>query len=173
MIDHASCAVVFVVYDNGQVAGYQRRYLFPNNEWTKAKTSEGFSKTEHILVFMNPGKDIAVCEGPFTGVSAWHFGYTGVVTFGASVSETQIKKILDLANLMNVRVGIAFDDDDAGSKGTTRIRSAMHWAGKTTFKLKASTGNDLNDAWKASGQAILVEEKTEYNPAIPELKGFC
>lgn len=172
MFDHPTCAVVFVVYQNGKVVGYQRRYLKPNDPKFKTKSSDGFKKSEHILVVMNPGKDIVVVEGPFTAVSAYHFGYTGICTFGASVSDEQIRQIVELAKELKVGVGVGFDDDAAGDKGLARIRAAMFWSNTKTFKLKPSVGNDLNEAWEQGGTAILVEDKVEYNPAVPELRRF-
>lgn len=171
MIDHETTSVVFVVFESGVPVGYQRRYVVPFYG-IKTRTSDGFSKNQHILEFPNPGKDILVCEGPFTAVSAWHFGYHAVCTFGSAVSIHQINKIVKLSDELKVNVGVAFDEDAAGLKGYNTIRSALYWLDKPAFRVKPSTGNDLNDAWLAGGKAIVVEEKAQYNPAIPELRRF-
>lgn len=172
MVDHEGCAVVFVVYEDGKPIGYQRRFLHPDHPDQKTKTSYGFTKTNHILSFPREGADIVVCEGPFTAIAAWHFGYYGVCTFGAGVSNKQIGLILELADKLKVNVGVAFDEDKAGLVGFNRIRSAMYWLEKKTYKVRPSTGNDLNDAWMAGGKAVIQEEKHEYSPALPELPRF-
>ena len=171
-IDHKECAVVFLVKENDTVVGFQKRFVVPDKEYIKAKSSNGFSKSKHILTFLNPGKDILVCEGPFDAVAAWRFGFTGVCTFGASVSEVQISKIIQLSVDNRVNIGLAFDQDEAGLKGASRIKSALFWMDKPCYEMVPSTGKDVNDAWVSGGSLIKKEEKIQYNPAIPTITLF-
>jgi len=170
LVDLFTNSVVFVVRDleNGKVMGYQRRFLVPPRPEMKVKSAKGFKKTQHIMEFPGSG-DILVCEGPFTALSAWHYGYHAVCTFGAGVSERQIALIIALARKTGKKVGVAFDLDKAGRKGYRVVRLGMYWEKIPTYQVRPETGNDLNDSWKAKkGLVILPSMKDDIT--VPELE---
>jgi DNA primase len=134
----------------------------------KVKSAKGFKKTQHILEFPGAG-DIMVCEGPFTGLSAWHFGFHAVVTFGSGVSEQQLALIAALARKTGKRVGVAFDEDKAGRKGYRTVKLGMYHEKIPTFRIRPETGNDLNDSWKA-GKGIRRIADSKEDITIPELE---
>jgi len=171
MIDTSCSAVVFVIYENNEVVGFQKRFIEPESPRFKTKNSKGLKK-DVILEFPREGADILVCEGPFSAVAAWHFGYHGVCTFGSSVSDPQIQKIAELSEKNKVNIGIAFDMDDAGKKGMKKIRSGLFWRKKETFLIEPEVGNDLNDSWMARSGIKKIAEKYEYDPTLPEIKFF-
>ena len=106
MIDPVLGAVVFVCYEDGKPVGFQRRLLHPFDPAQKTLSSEGWQKTQHILRFPNKG-NLLVCEGPFTAVSGYRFGYDSICTFGAGVSNRQLELILDLAVDTGKSIGVA------------------------------------------------------------------
>lgn len=167
LIDSKTNGVVFLVNEGLKTVGYQTRFLNPISKHMKTKTSAGFSKSNKIMHFPKDGADILVCEGPFTALSAWHYGYYGVCTFGSSVSKTQIKLIADLADKLNVGVGYALEDDEAGRKGFNSLRAGLFWLGKSLFQIKPEVGADLNDSWQAGKGCVKVADDNWPGPAIP------
>jgi len=176
LIDPETNAVVFVVQTDDGVAGYQRRFIDPVSPRLKTKTSSGFRSHQNLMHFPREGAKILVCEGPFTALAAWHFGYYGVCTFGSGVSGEQVKLISELSDRLLQPVGVAFDLDAAGQKGFAAIRSGMFWKNQEIFKVEVDApdlpvGFDLNDAWQ-KGMKIR-EVATKWNgPAIPEIQSF-
>lgn len=168
MVDVHTNSVVFVVRDGDAVVGWQKRFLRPPNPHMKTQSAPGFRKTRFIMEFPGNG-DILICEGPFTALSAWHFGYHGVCTFGAAVSEHQVRLIAELAQKTGKRVGTAFDLDKAGKKGYRTVRMGMHWLGVPTFRVCPETGNDLNDSWMA-GKGVIELSAADDDVMIPDLE---
>jgi len=170
-LDSKSGAVVFLVRDDkGDCIGFQKRFLYPSNPKMKTKSSDDFKPSEYTLTFHRPGADVVMCEGPFTALSAWHYGFTGVCTFGAFVGDKQIKKVIDLAVKEKVQVGTAFDDDNAGLTALGKIARFMYWEEIPIFQISAEEGNDLNDSWQA-GKGF-ERRAVDINPAIPDIPSF-
>lgn len=156
LIDYYGNAVVFIVRHEGKVVGYQRRLVHPFDPKMKTLSSQNFQKRRFVLEFPNDG-DICVVEGPFTALSAWHYGYHAVCTFGSNVGEQQIDTITKLAQTKKKDVAIGFDLDSAGKKGYRRIRNAMVWSGISTYRIKPEQGNDLNDSFLAQKGVIIMQ----------------
>jgi hypothetical protein len=177
MIDPGSNAVVFVARNGDEVLGFQRRFLEPRNPNEKTKSSLGFEKTKCLLHFPRPAAKILICEGPFTAISAWHYGYYAICTFGSGVSEEQIKLIAELSERLKQPVGVAFDLDPAGKDGLAKIRCGLFWKDQEVFRVVADTkeplplGFDLNDAWK-KGMKIKEVMDDWAGPAVPEIPEF-
>lgn len=167
-IDPENNAVVFIAYnDKNEPIGYQRRYLNPAMAGgLKTRTSKGFSKSRHILQFNNPGKDILICEGPFTALSAWHYGYHGVCTFGSGISDTQLGLILQEQQKKDCKIAISCEDDRAGRLYVDKISKFCYWHGIEVETVSPEYGNDLNDSWQA-GKGIVVKQHGHISPAIP------
>jgi len=167
LIDTMGNSVVYVCREAGRVVGFQRRWLKPSNPKQKTKSAPGFKKTQHVIRYPNSG-DLMVCEGPATALSAWHYGYDAICTFGSGVSERQLKIIGDLAESAGKRVAVAFDLDKAGRKGYQAIRLAMYWRKIYSYRVKPEHGNDLNDSWMA-GKGLVVVPVDEDDVTIPDL----
>lgn len=170
MIDMEANGVVFLINEGQKTVGYQTRYLNPLNKHMKTKTSAGFSKSNKIMHFPREKADLLICEGPFTALSAWHYGYYGVCTFGSSISKAQIELIAALADRLGVGVGYALEDDEAGRKGFAALRSGLHWKGKSLFKVVPEAGSDLNDSWQAGKGCVKVLDNDWAGPAIPYIE---
>jgi len=162
LIDYYGNAVVFIVRHEGQVVGYQRRFVTPFNPKMKVMSSQDFQKRRFVLEFPNDG-DICVTEGPFTALSAWHFGYHAICTFGSNVGEKQIDRMAQLAETHNKKVAVGFDLDSAGKKGYSRIRAAMNFRKIESYRVRPEYGNDLNDSWIAGRGIIVLTPKDEDN----------
>lgn len=167
-IDPDGNAVVFMCYDGDELVGYQRRFLNPDFEHMKTKTSKGFPAHKNIIYLPNPGKDIWICEGPFTAISAHNYGYAAVCTFGAGVGLEQLRKIEKLVNSEGVSLGIAYDADEAGEKGADKIKRYCFWTEIRYYHVRPEVGSDLNDSWMA-GKGVIVEPGEDFNPAIPSV----
>lgn len=167
-VDKSEGAVVFLVLDkDGNCVGYQKRFLYPSNPDIKTKSSKGFKSNEHLLWFENQeDDDIVICEGPFTALSAWHYGYTGVCTFSAHLGKKQLEDIMVVAMARGVNIGVAFDRDKAGLTGLNKIKNFMHWNDIKTFEIQPKSGNDLNDSWQ-NESGIIITKLAAAEPAIP------
>jgi hypothetical protein len=176
LIDPEQNAVVFVVKKDDVVVGYQRRFVNPVAPHLKTKSSLGFKKTQHLLHFPKENAKIVVCEGPFTAIAAWQYGYYAVCTFGSGVSAEQVRQIAELSEKIKQPVGVAFDLDAAGKKGFDAIRSGMFWMDRGIFKVEVDAQNlpagfDLGDAFE-KGMKVKETESSWSGPAIPDITRF-
>jgi hypothetical protein len=173
LIDPINNAVVFVIKKNGKTVGYQRRFVHPYDPKMKTQTSYGFSRTKNILDIPNSGK-ILICEGPFTAIAAWHYGYHAVCTFGSSVSNEQLEQILAIGQDQSKAIAIAVENDDAGDKSFQKVLSYMYWLDVKVFEVRADKEfKDLNDAWVKGPCAPIYEVEVEnHGAAIPQINMF-
>jgi len=167
-------AVVFLCRDGENIVGYQKRFLYPEDPKFKTKSFKGFEKNKYVLEFPREGADILICEGPFTAVAAWRFGYYGICTWGAMVSNEQLEKIEQLAKKLNLSVGVAFDRDEAGQVGMDKIKRYFYWKGRKTFSVhpRDKSLNDLNDAYTSGKEIDKIEDERPFEAAIPTLAGW-
>ena len=171
MVDFKGGSVVFPVIENGKVAGYQKRLLFPGDPSRKAHTPSGFRKAEHILEYPCGG-DILVVEGPFTAISGYVFGFHSICTFGAGVSGKQLDMIEKIALATGKRIAVGYDLDHAGLVGLYRIKNTMERRGIEVYRIMPEAGNDLNDAW-AAGKGYKIESIEEsVDTTVPLLGGL-
>jgi hypothetical protein len=172
MIDPITNSVVFLCKDlfSKEIIGWQKRFVNPTNPNMKTMTLKGFKKSENILFFNKKDcKKIAICEGPFTAVSAWHYGYTSICTFGAKISPEQLRLIFYISEKTNKDIAVAVENDTAGQNCYDTIRSWLYWSDKVVSRISPSIGDDLNDCWALGGT---VEEVFDVwgGPAIPSLR---
>lgn len=162
-------AVVFIVRgDDGGVIGFQRRFLNVPKDEDKTKSSSGFIKSQNLLKFFRKGADILVCEGPFTALSAWHYGYYGICTFGSGISLEQLSQIKMVAEAENVNVAVAEEDDEAGRKYFRSINSYFYNEKLKVYAIYPEAGNDLNDSWQ-KGKSLIIDTERDENPGIPSV----
>jgi hypothetical protein len=171
LIDPDKNAVVFVCYDDNRAVGYQKRFVTVTDPNLKAMSSLGFQKSQNLMAFPRNNAEIIVCEGPFTALSAYHFGYYGVCTFGANISELQVDKIIDISNRQGMDIGVAGENDVASKNCFDKLRKAMYWFNKGVFCLSAMEG-DLNDAWQRGGTIVKTYDQDWGGPAMPDLSGM-
>lgn len=165
-IDKANSAVVFIVRDDsGRVLGYQKRFKTVVGKDPKTYTAPGFDASENILRFKNTGS-VVICEGPFTALSAWHWGFDAISTFGSGISQKHLDMINDIAG--DREILIAQEKDEAGYKYYKKISSYFHWLNITPKVILPNSGEDLNDSWQDK-TGYTVTEGTFFNPAMPEM----
>lgn len=168
-IDTKIGAVVFICKDlSGKVLGFQRRYITVPEETPKTKMSEGFDRNSIVLRFARNDVPVVICEGPFTALSAWHYGFDGICTFGSNVSEGQYALLKRICGDREVMV--ARENDGAGIKYHTKIANNFHWLKKEVKVILPEVGSDLNDSWVAGKSFSVVEEYI--NPAVPNVFSF-
>lgn len=172
MIDPKTNSVAFLCRQNGSILGWQKRFVSPPtpNFKTMNPPADQFKKSMHVIEYPNSGP-IAICEGPFTGVAAWHFGYHAIVTFGSAVSKAQIKRISEIVKETRKEVFVSFDLDPAGFRGFFKIKNYFTRREVEVKRLRPETGNDLNDSWK-EGKRAMVVENDPYDSTVPVLEIF-
>lgn len=164
-MDIVDNSVVFLVLQGLEPIGYQKRFVSPYAN-PKTKTSHGF-KRDVCLSFYRPRSPLVVCEGPFTALSAWHYGFHGACTFGSSLTKEQLKWIAT-QGICNP-VYYALETDDEASKDALRkFRAAMAWEGVDFKLIKPEVGKDLNDSWQAQ-KGYKIEEPDTENVWLPKI----
>lgn len=172
MIDTKYSAVVFVCRsDDSKVIGYQRRFMIVTGSNSKTKNSDGFITSENIMRFKNDGP-IVICEGPFTALSAWHWGFDAIATFGSGAGTKQLGIITYIIKDENKRVLVARENDEAGIKYFNKIATALHWDNIAPGLILPEHGDDLNDSWQA-GKKYKIESTEDINPALPRSFDEC
>jgi hypothetical protein len=157
-------AVVFLC---GEV-GWQKRFIKPNNPKVKTLTMPGFDAHDNIIVLENGSKDVWICEGPFTAVAAWNYGFTGICTFGAGISSQQLEKIKEISLDKGIKIGICFDMDEAGDKGVNKILKFFYGYDDMIYRVVPEEGNDLSESWEKSKKYNILDVKSK-DPSVPEL----
>ena len=165
-LDTKSSAVVFICRDvSGTVVGYQKRFLKPPMKGQKTKNVEGFRSHNNVIRFENTG-DIVICEGPFTAVSAWHWGFDAITTFGSGISNMQLEMIDKIRENTNKKIIVAEENDQAGKLYYEKIANYFNWKKITVEVILPDIGNDLNDSWQ-DGKSYTRQEGSLCNPALP------
>jgi Toprim-like/CHC2 zinc finger len=117
--DQSLDRIVFPHFWKGDLVGWQSRRIV-NDGTPKYKSTPDFPKDQTI--YCNPGtykEPIVVVESPISVVSKDHLTPM-VATFGASVTEKQIKLIGNYRMVL-----LWFDNDNAGWEATKRVGSAL------------------------------------------------
>ena len=153
-IDLNTSSVVFISYKGDTPVGYQKRFIISTGQ--KTDTAKDFDAGSNLIHFAGNG-DIVLVEGPFTGVSAWHYGFDAFVTFGSNVSETQLIMIADYARNTRKSILVARENDDAGHKYYETIYNYFAWRGIEVKAVEPEIGSDLNDSWKVGKRFVISE----------------
>lgn len=170
-INPTDYAVVFLIKEDDKVLGYQQRFIKSSSNKDKTRNSEGFSKAGNLLLFPHETGDILICEGPFTALSAYHFGYYGICTFGASISEHQLKRISEISDFTGKDIGVSFDNDEAGSKGLKIIKNYFKKQNKNIFSIEFDNKyNDLNDVYMDGAKVFKKDTEEIIESWLPEIK---
>lgn len=170
MIDHENNAVIFLVKKNGNIIGYQSRFVNPTNPRMKTKTSKGFPKENNVMEVPSSGR-LLICEGPFTAISGWHFGFHSICVFGAPASKPQLDIVYGISVRDSKEICVSVENDEAGFQFWNKIGSFFFWKGIKIKKIVTDKKyGDLNDAWMdGAGFVESEEEFTEESVAIPKI----
>lgn len=125
--DYVGPAVIIPHFVKGVLVGWQARFLADDRpkHIPKYDNTEDFPKKESIynydLARLRPGPTYVV-EAALTVARLETAQITAVATFGASISERQIKL---LAKLAENGIITSYDDDDAGRKATELLNTRL------------------------------------------------
>lgn len=116
--------IIFPVYHNGKLAGWQGRAIF-DDTIPKALTEPLKKyKKSHFLFNYDNVKDkefITIVEGPIDACKAMH--YNPVALFGKTASDIQIDHIMAMKNLKRVFLALDPEERKATSKLYNRLSS--------------------------------------------------
>ena len=157
--DYTGPAAIIPHFFEGALVGYQERWI--DNDRPKSipkyTNTKGFPKAETLFgydfVVGNTSAPVIVVESALTAVYLDRLGYSSVATFGATVTDEQIR----LLRSFSWGVTLAFDNDSAGHGArdmvSERLRKTLPIHILDDFGENKADLNDLN----AEEVAILVE----------------
>lgn len=130
-------ALTFPVYVNGECKFVCKRR-------TKFKRFDMPSMIEKPIYGLDyiTDNEIIVCESIINALTCWVYGRQAVALFGTGSS----KQIETLKNILPRKIILALDGDEAGRKGTDKIKRAL--TNKIVTVLKVPNGKDINDLSK-------------------------
>lgn len=141
-------AVIIPHIFNNDLVGYQERWIDENrpSKIPKYTNSKNFPKAETLFAFDFAIKEsdspIVVVESALTAVYLYQLGIPSVATFGASISDEQIR----LLRSFSWGATLSFDNDDAGLKASNFVCERLR---KTIpihiVNLDGEDKQDLND----------------------------
>lgn len=112
--DYTAPALVIPHFFNGKLVGFQERWLADDRpKWVpKYTNSDDFPKSTTLYDWDNvreeaQGSPAIVVESAMTRIRLWELGYAGVATFGASVTDEQVR----LLRALRGGVILSFDND--------------------------------------------------------------
>lgn len=175
--------VIFPIYDlNNAVIGFGGRVIEPIEnapKYINSKESNIFKKRENLFA-LNFAKDskeeyFILCEGYMDVVSMHQAGFTNAVaSLGTALTVEQAKLLKSFKDT----VYVAYDDDEAGMKATTRAISILQTQGIDVKILSFSPYKDPDELLKACGKDEFLKrlqqscsaERFLYQKASPEEK---
>lgn len=159
-IDPIKNAIAFPVIYQGQLAGFQRRYVEPSNPKIKTRTDPGVPRKSSLIVLGEESAPICVVEGPFDAVSAAWLGWQGVCTMGCVVTKEQAQSIammaLDTSDSPFVYIG--YDKDTEGEKGARELARLLDLYGIRFSRVYPKEGKDLNASTTSMFQSEVFPE---------------
>lgn len=142
-------AAIIPHFFEGNLVGYQERWIDndrPKNI-PKYTNSKGFPKGETLFAYDeaavgNNTQSVVVVESAITAIYLYQLGYTAVATFGAQVTDEQIR----LLRSFSWGVILSFDNDHAGQSACDMVCNRLR---KTipvhVIGLSGAEKEDLND----------------------------
>jgi len=146
-------AITIPHFFGGRLVGYQRRWLADDRpDWVpKYTNTEDFPKADTLygwdvaLPFARAGHTTAVVESAMTVLRLACLGIPAVGTFGASVTDEQIR----LLGTLRPGLALAYDNDRPGRKATRRIADELSYLPLDVVPPPRGAKADLADADEA------------------------
>lgn len=114
----------------------------------------GVTKPVYGLYELKPNtKTVVICESAFNMMTCVRHGYEAVALFGTG-NSLQIQQLRELGVR---RFIIALDPDDAGNRGTEKLRRALKGNAFISLMKGIPEGKDLNDLTDAEFESLYVE----------------
>ncbi len=119
---HVGPALIIPVFAEGHCVGWQERWLGDRPDWVpKYTNTTDFPRNETLYNGqMLHTKRAIVVESPMTVGRLLTAGYASMATFGAQVSDDQIRLLRRVPE-----VWVSYDNDKAGKDATRRIVDAL------------------------------------------------
>ena len=132
--------LTFPVYVDGRCLFVAKRKI----KYKRFELPENLNpKPIYALDYIDPNKDVYVCESIINALTLWSYGLQAIALFGTG-SDYQI----DLLNKTNIRKFIlCLDPDIAGKKGTYRLIKGLKNK-IVTYKVYKNNTKDINDLSK-------------------------
>ncbi len=126
--EYIAPAIVIPHFWQGKLVGYQERWLEDDRpKWVpKYTNSDDFPKAQTLFNWdraveaARRGMPVIVVESVFTAMRLHELGYAAVATFGASVSDVQVRLLGSLGTLI-----LSYDDDGAGKKALKALKERL------------------------------------------------
>jgi len=160
--DYTGPAVIIPHFFENNLVGYQERWTDDDRPKNipKYTNSKNFPKAETLFAFDSAIKGnnspVIVVESALTAVYLDQLGYPSVATFGASVSDEQIR----LLRSFSWGVTLSFDNDAAGRQACGMLCDRLH---KTIpIHITEEFGEhkqDLNDLSKNEVEKVITNAK--------------
>lgn len=121
--DYIGPAAIIPHFFEGNLVGYQERWVDESRpkKIPKYTNSSNFPKAETLFAYDqaigNNSMPVLVVESALTAIYLYQLGYAAVATFGASISDHQIK----LLQSFSWGVILSFDNDDAGRRACIHV----------------------------------------------------
>lgn len=158
--DETENRIVFPHFWQGKLVGWQKRVIPARPGWPgtvpdypKYRNSGGFPKAETLYHYDRAADydHVIIVESPMSVARAVSLGLDNVIaTFGAKVSDLQIKLIADRFRF----AWVWFDHDPAGSAGERKLVEGLHCRIDVDV-VAPDPGRDLGDA--ASEAEVLAK----------------
>ena len=103
----------------GDLTGWQSRRLIKDGTG-KYESTPDFPRETTLYNFQERAREVVVVESPMSVISKYHLDVGIEATFGASVSDKQVKHLAK-----HPRVILFLDNDEAGWTGTERLIEAL------------------------------------------------
>jgi 5S rRNA maturation endonuclease (ribonuclease M5)/KaiC/GvpD/RAD55 family RecA-like ATPase len=166
-------AISIPIYRRGIVVAIKYRFINPTDEKKKYAGEKGnynwvFNEDGIEKAMLPEKKSILVVEGEFDCMSLWQEGILNSISVGGKDATGQWMERLD--NLK--RVYIAFDNDDAGRSGASKLAQRIGTEKCYEIKLPDDV-KDMNDFFKKYSKNDLGEIRKESQPFYRyEFKGL-
>ena len=155
-LTRAGAAAVLPAILDGHAVYAQLRRIRPRSDQPKYLNPSASLAVNPRIARIRPAiptarDELLITEGPIDGLSAAAAGYRAVAVLGAVTADELVAN--RLAALPG-RLVIAFDADEAGTRGVERLASLLAVRGRPTTRLALpSRVDDLNDWMVQAGEA--------------------
>jgi hypothetical protein len=163
-------AVVFFFQDiEGRVVAKQGRMLRAAAPEETAKITFGKISQGVFNVHVLSGDEVIVCEGPNTAAALVERGYPAIALGGKAMQDWLLDALVDR------RVWIGLDNDEAGRKAADELLSALTSIGcDADLLLPAEEGQDWNDVLRADPAFRLPWVRpVPYEPTVEDVRAEC
>lgn len=117
-VDHSE-RVIIPVWWNGDLVGWQARYIVADGHSDKYRNSPDFPK-DQVIYNHHGGSTAIVVESGLSLLRHWHHQPDLLCTFGANISEIQLRLLQRYEHVV-----LWLDNDEAGWKGTRQAGDAL------------------------------------------------